>query len=309
MCLGCFIAPDIDKEASAPDFRSLAGHTYESINFIARIYIPPFNVYSIQRFTELQFRLYLKFTERRVFMTSLLNPVERPIALAGRVYQALRANIRNGKFPPGQPLQEVQLAAQLGVSRTPVREALTRLASEGLVSSDGRSFVVPSLTLADVDDIYEVRSLIEPEALRHVARLAHDPAACTPIKDALEASIAAHKAGDNDAFMEANARFRTAWLSLVPNPRLVHAVEMYADHVHHLRILTLSKDKVRAVVLRGLKRIAVAITAGDEDGAASAMRDHLNEAKKAFIAAVGLEQPGDDGEKRPGKTQKASDKQ
>lgn len=220
-------------------------------------------------------------------MVSLLEPVERPVALGGRVYQALRANIRNGKIASGQPLQEVQLAAQLGVSRTPVREALTRLASEGLVRSDGRSFVVPSLSLADIDDIYEVRILIEPEALRHVARLA-DPATCAPIMLALEASMAAHKAGDNDAFTEANRRFRTTWLSLVPNSRLVHAAEMYADHVQHLRILTLDKASVRAVVLRGLKRIAAAIGVGDEDAAAAAMREHLTEARNAFIAAVGL---------------------
>ena len=98
-------------------------------------------------------------------MVSMLKPVERPRALGDQVYQTLRANVRNGKILPGQALQEVQLAAQLGVSRTPVREALTRLASDGLVTADGRSFVVPELSLADVDYIYEVRFLIEPAAL------------------------------------------------------------------------------------------------------------------------------------------------
>lgn len=222
-------------------------------------------------------------------MTSLLQPVERPIALSGRVYEMLRNNIRNGKILPGQPLQEVPLAAQLGVSRTPVREALARLANEGLVVSDGRSNAVPSLTLADIDDIYEIRSLIEPEALRQVARQAINPVVRAPIMEALEASVAAHKAGDNTAFMEANERFRMAWLSLVPNSRLVRAAELYADHVHHLRTLTLDKSKVRTVVLKGLQRIATALAAGDGDTAASTMRDHLAEARNAYIAAVGLD--------------------
>ena len=222
-------------------------------------------------------------------MVSSLNPVERPLALGDQVYLTLRANLRNGKIVPGFPLQEVQLAAQLGVSRTPVREALTRLASEGLVSSDGRSFSVPALTLQSVDDIYEVRFLVEPEAVRHVAELANDSAALAPVMQALEASIAAHKAGDNEAFMEANALFRSAWLALVPNRRLVHAVELYADHVQHLRALTLDNVKVRNVVLRGLKRIAAALAAGDGDAAALAMRAHLTEAERAFIAAVGLD--------------------
>ena len=185
-------------------------------------------------------------------------------------------------------MQEVQLADRLGVSRTPVREALTRLASEGLVSSDGRSFSVPALTLQIVDDICEVRFLFEPDAARHVAEQSNVPAALSPIMQALEASVAAHKAGNNEAFIDANALFRSAWLALVPNRRLVHAVELYADHVQHLRALTLGNARVRTVVLRGLKRIAAALAAGNGDAAALAMREHLTEAKRAFIAAVGL---------------------
>lgn len=221
----------------------------------------------------------------------MLKPVERPRALGDQVYQTLRANVRNGKILPGQALQEVQLAAQLGVSRTPVREALTRLASDGLVTADGRSFVVPSLTLADVDDIYEVRGLLEPEALRRIAAQTSNAVVRGPLMKALEASMAAHKAGDNEAFMDANAHFRSAWLALVPNPRLVHAVELYADHVQHLRALTLNDAKVRNVVLGGLKRISKALIAGDGDAAAHAMHDHLLQAKHAFIAAVGLHSP------------------
>jgi len=222
-------------------------------------------------------------------LVSSLNPVERPIALGDQVYLTLRANLRNGKILPGSPLQEVQLAAQLGVSRTPVREALTRLASEGLISSDGRSFAVPALSLQNVDDIYEVRFLVEPEAVRHVAEHTNDPAALAAVMHALEASIAAHTAGENEAFIEANARFRSAWLALVPNRRLVHAVELYADHVQHLRVLTLGNARVRNVVLLGLKRVAAALAAGDGDAAARAMREHLTEAKRAYIAAIGLD--------------------
>ncbi len=222
-------------------------------------------------------------------MVTSLNPVERPLALSDQVYRTLRANLRNGKILPGYPLQEVQLASRLGVSRTPVREALTRLASEGLVCSDGRSFSVPELSRQNVDDVYEVRFLVEPEALRRVAEQANASAALAPVMQALDASVSAHKAGDNEAFIGANASFRTAWLMLVPNRHLVHAVELYADHVQHLRVLTLDKVRVRNVVLRGLKRITAALVAGDGDAAALAMREHLMEAKHAFIAAVGLD--------------------
>jgi DNA-binding GntR family transcriptional regulator len=222
-------------------------------------------------------------------LVSSLKPLERPLALGEQVYHTLRSHLRSGLIVAGQPLQEVQLAEKLGVSRTPVREALTRLASEGLLVSDGRSFVVPALSLEDVDDIYEVRFLIEPAALRRIAQLAADPAVRAPIDEALADAIAAHKAGNADAFREANARLRAAWLALVPNRRLVKVVEQYADHIQHIRALTLGSAKVRTIVLKGLKRITAALAAGDGEAAAAAMHDHLTEAKRAFIAAVGLD--------------------
>lgn len=223
-------------------------------------------------------------------MVSTLKPLQRPLALGDQVYQTLRAHLRDGTIVAGQPLQEVQLAEKLGVSRTPVREALTRLASEGLLASDGRSFVVPALTLKDVDDIYEVRFLIEPAALRRVAELTTDTAVRAPIDEALAAASAAYKANDADAFREANIRFRNAWKDLVPNQRMVRAIELYADHMMRIRALTLGDAKVRDIVLKGLKRIAEALAAGDGDAAAAAMRDHLDEAKRCFIAATGLGQ-------------------
>ena len=222
-------------------------------------------------------------------MVASLKPVTRARALSDQVYQTLRANVANGQIMPGMRLQEVQLAAHLGVSRTPVREALTRLASEGLVAALGRSFAVPALAATDVDNTYEMRSLLEPEALRRVAQLGPDARARAPIVRALEESIAADRADDSAAFAAANARFRSAWLSLVPNLRLVRAVELYTDHVQHLRSLTLNDGRVRKVVLRGMKAITKALANADGAMAAEAMHEHLNEARRAFINAVGLD--------------------
>lgn len=224
-------------------------------------------------------------------MVSSIKPLQRPLALGDQVYQTLRAHLRDGTIVSGQPLQEVQLAEKLGVSRTPVREALTRLASEGLLASDGRSFVVPALTLKDVEDIYEVRFLLEPAAVRRVAEATTDATVRAPLDEALAAATAAYKAEDADAFREANIRFRNAWKDLVPNRRLVKAIEQYADHMMRIRALTLGDAKVRNIVLKGLKRIAEALAAGDGDAAAVAMHDHLVEAKRCFIAATGLDKP------------------
>ena len=66
----------------------------------------------------------------------------------------------------------------------------------------------------------------------------------------------------------------------MPNRRLVRAIELYTDHVRYLRVFTLDDAQVRAVVLRGLRRLAVALEAGDGEAAAEAMRAHLEQAKR-----------------------------
>ena len=218
-------------------------------------------------------------------MTSL-KTLDRPSLLGDRVYVTLREHLCSGLVPSGQPLQESTLAAQLGVSRTPVREALARLASEGLLGSDGRSFIVPALSEADIDDIYELRLLLEPEALRQVATRISGKAQIVPFREQLAAMVAAHAENDVEAFMDANYRFRAAWLDLVPNRRLLRAIELYADHVRYLRALTLGSREVRTVVLNGLKRIASSLSAADGAGASAAMRDHLLEAKRILRNAL-----------------------
>ena len=216
-------------------------------------------------------------------MSPKLQALQRPEPLGDRVYATLRDYLRAGRIATGAPLQEAALAQQLGVSRTPVREALARLASEGLVVAEGRSFGVPALSDADIEDIYALRFLLEPEALREIARLSLSREALQSLKKPLNEMSAAHAAGDGAEFMEANYRFRAAWMALVPNRRLARAIELYADHVRYLRAFTLEDRGVRAVVLKGLKRIVAALEAGEGGAAAEAMLAHLANAKRILL--------------------------
>lgn len=222
-------------------------------------------------------------------MVQGIKPVERAPGLVEQVYEALRAQLRGGELEVGQPLQELQLAARLGVSRTPVREAMARLASEGLLATERRSYTVPALTRRDIDDIYELRFLLEPAALRRIAPLTADRAVRASIDAALADAASAHRDGDSAGFRDANVRYRAAWLALVPNPRLVRTIELYADHMQHIRALTLGDAGVRAIVLRGLQRITAALAAGDGGAAAAALHAHLTEARRAFLHATGLD--------------------
>jgi len=220
-------------------------------------------------------------------MIAKLDVLSRPEPLGDRVYATLREYLRTGRVPVGQPLAEAALAAQLGVSRTPVREALARLASDGLLVSDGRSFTVPALSDGDVEDIYALRFLLEPEALREIAAARPSRKTLAPLRRALEDMAEAHAAGDGAEFMEANYRYRTAWMTLIPNRRLSRAIELYADHVRYLRAFTLGDAAVRVVVLKGLRRLQAALGAGDGAAAAQAMTAHLREAKRILLEVTG----------------------
>jgi DNA-binding GntR family transcriptional regulator len=87
--------------------------------------------------------------------------------------------------------------------------------------------------------------------------------------------------------MAGNARFRSAWLGMVRNRQLVRAIERYASHVQHLRLVTLSDPRVREVALAGMMRISAALAAGNGEGAARAMRDQLEAARAALLASEG----------------------
>lgn len=220
-------------------------------------------------------------------MLTSLHVIDRPLSLADRVYRTLRDHVCSGRFSGGETLQESALAAQLGVSRTPVREAMGRLVAEGLLENNKRSLSVPALSEADVSDIYQLRILLEPEAVRQVAARGCSGEALLPLRNELAAMKAAHAAGDVSEFMQANYRYRAAWLALVPNQRLLRAIELYANHVRYLRVLTLGAPETRAVVIGGLERLADALFEGAPEAAARAMREHLMEAVRILRDLLG----------------------
>ena len=125
------------------------------------------------------------------------------------------------------------------------------------------------------------------EALRQVAARISNRKQLQPLRHELAAMTAAHAEGDAEAFMEANYRYRAAWLSLVPNQRLLRAIELYADHVRYLRALTLGDRDTRKVVLRGLERLAATLAVRDVDATACAMRSHLSAARRVLHRLLG----------------------
>ena len=94
--------------------------------------------------------------------------------LRDQIYKLIRDDLRVGALAPGERLVEVTLAKKLGVSRTPVREALFQLASDGLLVESNRGYMLPVHTTEEIRDRLEIRKLLEPEILRRACREASD---------------------------------------------------------------------------------------------------------------------------------------
>ena len=146
-----------------------------------------------------------------------LQPVARATTASDLVADAIRAAILSGQLKPGETLVERRLALLLGVSKTPVREALIALSATGLVSvNPNRGVTVRRLDFEDIRKVYEVRLLLEPWAVSRVALLDHG-VDLGPARVALDEAKALLPAEDHTQLSLANRRFHRAIYSLCGN--------------------------------------------------------------------------------------------
>ena len=171
-----------------------------------------------------------------------ISPIFLPAeSLADRVSHAVRRGILEGRLRPGENLSISDLATDLGVSHSPVREALQRLSSQGLiVLRPARSAMVAPLGLADLQEIYRLRRLIEVEAVARAAPLLSDGDLTT-----LDVEFAklCDVPPDDDAFWAGHNAFHAALLAPVTTPRLERIVtELWHAGERYIRIVYIETD-------------------------------------------------------------------
>lgn len=213
-------------------------------------------------------------------MSSSAVPVEPdPGHASDHAYRLIRAQILSGARAGGDWLREGDLAESIGVSRTPVREALRRLTAEGLVRYErNRGVQVAAWTGADLEEIFSLRSVLEPWACRLAAtstsvdleeldRLAHDMDA------AANGSVA-----DVDRITELNNRFHRLILEGSGNRRLGSVVSSVIEVPLVWQTFSHYTDADLRRSLAHHHELVAALTAGDPDWAESVMRSHVRAA-------------------------------
>lgn len=212
--------------------------------------------------------------------------------LRQQVYQDLRQRILRGEFQQDTKFQEIALAEELGVSRTPVREALAMLVRDGLLSQMKRGFRFPKRSPRDVLDIIEVRLRLEPFAVRQLTERLGEEERKT-LASELRMEIDGHD--EASSFIDAHARFRQALMGRVANRVLVEAIQQFEDFIHLMRAATLNDPYWRKKSLDGNRRMIDAIAAGDGDAAEAAQIALLEMARDAFLNYLAMTDSGKDG--------------
>lgn len=204
-----------------------------------------------------------------------------------RAYDYLESAILTGRLKPRERLVEQELAEQLKMSRTPIREALRRLEERGLVRIlPRRGAVVSDISPADVENVYVVRSALEGLA----ARLVTDHITSEEIERVrgLEAAHAQQATGgDVRALMQANDQFHDAIYGAARNPCLLDMIRQLRRQIYAVRFSAWVEPARIARSVAEHRQMVEALSRRDGDGLARLTEEHLRVAKESYLFHLG----------------------
>lgn len=202
----------------------------------------------------------------------------------GDAYERLKEEIRTNSLPPGYQAPEPEIAMRLGMSRTPVREALIRLEAEGLVELVPRrgARVLP-IRPNDMREIYEILTSLEPDAAASVAARRPSDKELAPLERATEDMETALKEDDLDKWAEADDRFHLTLLDLQGNQRVKGFITSLFDQAHRARIVTMRMREKPVKSTQEHREILENLRQGNEEGARRAFRQHRQRAADELI--------------------------
>jgi DNA-binding GntR family transcriptional regulator len=205
-----------------------------------------------------------------------------------RAYSLLREEILDGVLPAGTVLAEVEQSTRLGVSRTPLREALSRLAADGLVSThSGRGVVVTDVSIDRVSELFEVREALEEQAARLAARR-RDVAVFEGLQAEFRQAHSLLDTGESGLreYYALVARLDAAIDDAVENPFLVSTLASVRTHIARIRRLSHDNPERLREAAKEHLTIVDAIVDGSESLAAHATQLHLYRSLKNIIGSI-----------------------
>ena len=199
---------------------------------------------------------------------------------------ALRRLVSTGALGPGARVNQEELAARIGLSVAPVREALRTLEQEGqLTYRPRRGYVVTELRISDLEEIYALRALLEGRAARH-ALPGLDAAALARVAAAAEQCAAAAEAGDVMGELAANRRLHFGLLDAPDRPHAMRVIRLLWDSTEAYRARYYADPAERRHASRAHERILAAARAGDADRLVAELDAHRERALTVLRAVL-----------------------
>ena len=203
---------------------------------------------------------------------------------SGTATELIRIAIVDGRLQPGARLKEKDLAEMLGISRTPVREALLLLQAEGLVeAAPNRGATVKAYTEQELADLYDLRALLEGYAARRAASRI-GAAQLEVLQQSLEEFDDARLAQDRQAISAANLRFHFTIVEASGADRLAKVVRSAVEVPLVYRSFYLFSEEETELSEIMHRRIAAALAAGDAERAELLMKEHIFEGRDQLLA-------------------------
>lgn len=206
------------------------------------------------------------------------------LSSAERAYRALKDLILGNQLPAGSQLLEQEAAQRLGMSRTPVREAMIRLEQDGVVEIRPRHGMrVLPVSSRDMREIYEVLTALESAAAEIVARRGATPSELASLRAAVADMGAALDQDDLEGWAAADKRFHGLLVTLAGNERLQQMVSQLGEQAHRARVLTLRLRPKPVNSIRDHARLVAAIARRDAEGARQIHHDHRTRAGEMLV--------------------------
>ena len=206
-------------------------------------------------------------------------------SLADAAYEQIRQRILDNAWPPGHRALEQEVALELGMSRTPVREAMVRLQNEELVELIPRHGMrVLPVSPAAMKEIYEILTALECMAAELLARRAPSAKELQPLVQATQAMDRALAGDDLDAWAHADERFHAGLLELAGNRQLQATVMNYWDRAHRARMFTLKLRPKPVNSTHEHMQLVEHLRSGDAEGAVRVNRAHRERASRELLA-------------------------
>ena len=211
-------------------------------------------------------------------------PATSKISRTETAYDKLKSEILSNRMPPGYQATEPELAIQLAMSRTPVREALIRLEADGLLEVIPRRGIrVLPVSPVDMKEIYEILTALEPEAAAALARNTPTAAKLAPLIKATERMEQALQQNDLASWAAADDDFHRKLVTLHDNHRLTSIVSSLLDQAHRARNVTLRLRTLPAKSTQEHRLIVEHIQAGEADAVTSVFRAHRKRASTELL--------------------------